>query len=149
MLVDCAVDEVIREQPSVLRLFVSARRVVRECKFRPSIAEIIEALDDAGSAISKARQIVELPKHLVEAAPGLQGRVKFELRRVTELLSDRLRRLDMEKSVSGVDTQLQDVRSKLTAVLAHRVTALQPLRPLIVQGTAKQAKYEKAETRWW
>jgi hypothetical protein len=71
VLVACAVDEVIREQPSVLRLLVSARRIRRKCKFRPSIAEIIEALDDAYKAVVKAKQIIVLPK----AAGG--GRVAF------------------------------------------------------------------------
>jgi hypothetical protein len=148
VLVACAVDDVIREQPSVLRLLLSVRRIRRTCKFRPSIAEIIEALEDVGSAITKAREIVELPKRLAEGVPRLQGLVEIALREVTELLSDRMRRLDSEKSVSGVDLQLRCVRDKLTNVLAHRVTKLEPLRPLIIQSTTI-TEYEKAQTRWW
>jgi hypothetical protein len=54
VLVACAVEEVIREQPTLLRLLVSGRRIRRKCKFRPSIAEIIEALEDSYKAVVKA-----------------------------------------------------------------------------------------------
>ena len=43
ILVACAADEVIREQPSLLRLLFAGRRIRRKCKFRPSIADIVEA----------------------------------------------------------------------------------------------------------
>ena len=46
VLVACAVKEVISEQPSVLRLLLSVRHIRRTCKFRPTIAEIIETLED-------------------------------------------------------------------------------------------------------
>jgi hypothetical protein len=148
VLVACAVDEVIREQPSKLRLLVSGRRTRRKCKFRPTIADIIEALDDAYKAVVKAKQIIDFPKRLDEAASRLHGLVQLEMRHVTKLLSDRLRRLDMEKDVSGVDYNLKEVRDKLANVLAHRVAALEPLRPLIVQRTTI-TENEKFLTRWW
>jgi hypothetical protein len=103
VLVACAVDEVIRETPSLLRLLFAGRRIRRKCKFRPSIAEIVEAPEHALSAVRKARQIVELPKHLVDAVPRLQALVKDELRQVPELVSDRFRRLDSGKDVTWND----------------------------------------------
>ena len=62
VLVACAVEEVIREQPSLLPLLLSVSRIRRTCKFRPSIAEIVEALDEVEdkSAMSRAREILEL-----------------------------------------------------------------------------------------
>jgi hypothetical protein len=71
VLVACAGDEVIREHPTMLRLSFAGRRIRRKCKFRPSIAEIVEALEHAFSAVRKARQVVDLPKHLADAAPRL------------------------------------------------------------------------------
>jgi hypothetical protein len=145
--VACAVDEVIREQPSVLRLLVSARRIRRTCKFRPSIAEIVEALEDAGSAISEARQIIELPKRLEKAVSGLPRLVNVELNRVKELLSDRERRLDSGKSVAWIDAKLKDARRQLAAASAHRVTALEPQRLLITQSISI-TENEKVPVPW-
>jgi hypothetical protein len=70
VLVACAVDEVMCEQPSVLQLLLTVRSIRRTCKFRPSIAEIVEALDEVEdeSAMSRAREILELSKRLDTAA---------------------------------------------------------------------------------
>jgi hypothetical protein len=75
VLVACAVEEVISERPSTLQLLLSFRRIRRTCKFRPSIAEIVEALDDDEPAVSEARQIIELAKHLDVAASALRDLV--------------------------------------------------------------------------
>ena len=147
VLVACAVDEVIGEQPTMLELLVSVRRIRRTCKFRPSIAEIIEALDDAGSAMVKAKEIVALPKRLNEAASGLQRMATIKMDEVKELLSNRERRLDGGKNVDWYDVQLKNVRSKLADVLTHRVTALEPLRPLIAQSITI-TKNEAVRTPW-
>ena len=144
VLVACAVDEVIREQPSKLRLLVSGRRIRRKCKFRPSIAEIVEALEHALSAVRKARQIVELPKHLADAAPRLHALVEGELRSVTVLLSDRLRRLNSGKDVWSIYDRLKDMRCKLADVLEFRVASLEPLRPLITQSISATKNEEAA-----
>jgi hypothetical protein len=146
-LVACALDEVIREQPTILELLVSVRLIRRTCKFRPSIAEIIEALDDAGSAMVKAKKIVALPKRLDEAASGLQRMVKVEMGRINGLLSDRERRLEGGKNVDWIDVKLKNVRGELADVLAHRVTALEPLRPLIAQSITI-TKDEAVRTPW-
>jgi hypothetical protein len=82
----------------------------------------------------KAKEIVALPKRLNEAASGLQRMVTIEMGYVKNLLSNRERRLDGGKSIRGIDPQLQDVRRKLADVLAHRVTALEPLRLPITQS---------------
>jgi hypothetical protein len=50
---------VIREKPTLLRLLFAGRRIRRKCKFRPSIAEIVEALEHAFSAVHKARQVID------------------------------------------------------------------------------------------
>ena len=86
MLVACAVDEVIREQPSTLQLLLSVRRIRRTCKFRPSIADIIEALDDVEPGMSRARRTIELAKHLDVAAAALRDIVG----RVTKRIEDAL-----------------------------------------------------------
>jgi DNA-binding transcriptional MerR regulator len=147
VLVAFAVEEVIRERPSVLRLLVSTRRIRRTYKFRPSMAEIIEALEDAGSAITKAKQILELPQRLERAMSDLARLVNVELNRVKELLSDRLRRLDSGKSVSGVDEQLKSARGKLARVLAQRVTAPEPQRLLVTQSISI-TENEKVTVPW-
>ena len=146
-LVACAVDEVIGEQPSVLQLQFSARHIRHTCKFRPSIAEIMEALDDACSAMVKAKQVIELPKRLEEAAPGLRRLVYVELNRIRGLLSDRERRIDGGKTVKPIDAELKDIRSKLGGVLAHRVTALEPQLPLITQSISI-TENEKVTIPW-
>ena len=46
VLVGCAVEEVISDRPSKLQLELSCRGIRRTCKFRPSISEIVDALDD-------------------------------------------------------------------------------------------------------
>jgi hypothetical protein len=146
VLVACAVDEVVREQPTLLRLLFAGRRIRRKCKFRPTIAEIVKALEHAFSAVRKAREIVELPKRLADAAPRLQASVKDELRRVSELLADRKLLLSTGKTVRWNDDRLKDERGKLADVLALRVAALEPLRPLIIQSIS-MTESEKATTK--
>ena len=147
VLVACAVDEVIREQPSLLRLLVSVRRIRRKCKFRPSIAEIIEALEHAGTQISKARQVIDLPKRLDEAASRLQRLVNVELSRIRGLLSDRDRRVDGGKTVRPIDAELKDIRENLGGVLAHRAKALEAQRLLITQSISI-TESEKVTMPW-
>jgi len=72
VLVACAVEEVTSDRPSKLELELSCRRLRRTCKFRPSVAEIVEAPDDVEPAMSRARQITELPKRLDVAASALR-----------------------------------------------------------------------------
>jgi hypothetical protein len=145
VLVACAVDEVIRERPSKLRLLVSARRIRRKCKFRPSIAEIIAALDDANKAVVKAKQIIVLPKRLEEAVPRLQRLVGDGLKQVGALLSDRKCRAYDGKAVEHIDYRLKEIRNNLADVLPRRVTALEPQRLLITQSI-NITESEKAKT---
>jgi hypothetical protein len=147
VLVACAVEDVIAEQPSVLRLLFAVRCIRRECKFRPSIAEILDALDDVGSVITEAKQIVELPKRLDEAVLRLPRLVNDELNRIKELLSDRERRVDGGKTVKPIDAELKVTRSNLARVLVHRVTALEPQRPLITQSVSI-TENEKVTVPW-
>jgi hypothetical protein len=148
VLVACAVDEVIREQPSVLPLLLSVRRIRRTCKFRPSIAEIVEALDEVEdeSAMSWAREVLELPKRLDVAAPFLCDIVGRAIKRVERLLSDRKRERQRRwGSVNEIDEQLNNTRRLLEAVSAHRPKALEAQRLLITQSISI-TENEKATT---
>lgn len=95
----------------------------------------------------KAKQVIELPKRLEEAAPGLRRLVYVELNRIRGLLSDRERRIDGGKTVKPIDAELKDIRSKLGGVLAHRVTALEPQLPLITQSISI-TENEKVTIPW-
>jgi hypothetical protein len=93
VLVDYAVEEVISDRPSKLQLELSCRRIRRTCKFRPSISEIVDALDDVEdeSTMSTAREILEFPKRLDAAASALRDIVGGAIKHVERLLSDRER----------------------------------------------------------
>jgi hypothetical protein len=137
VLVACAVEEVIREQPSLLPLLLSVSRIRRTCKFRPSIAEIVEALDEVEdeSAMSRAREILELPKRLDVAASLLRDIVGRAIKRVEQLLIDREReRRRRWGTVKEIDEQLNNTRRMLEAVSAHRPKALEAQRLLITQS---------------
>jgi len=67
-------EEIISRQPSWLVLAMACREVRRNSKFRPSIAEVLEALDEVEWVANQRAMIVRLPKyvtalqkHLVEA----------------------------------------------------------------------------------
>jgi hypothetical protein len=137
VLVACAVDEVIREEPSVLSLLLSVRRIRRTCKFRPSIAEIVEALDEVEdeSAMSWAREILELPKRLDVAASLLCNIVGSAIKGVEQLLIDRERERQRRWGVvEEIDEQLSKTRRLLEAMSAHRPKALEAQRLLITQS---------------
>jgi hypothetical protein len=131
----------------VFSLLVAVRNIRRECKFRPSIAEVIEALDDAGSVVTKAKQIVELSVLLDEAAAGLRGLVDGKLGKIRGLLSDRERCVDGGKTHKHIDMELKAVRSELADVLALSVVALEPQRLLIIQRIGK-TKEEDVIVPW-
>jgi hypothetical protein len=57
-------EEIISEQPSWLMLAMACREVRQNCKFRPSIAEVLEALDDVEWDANKRARIVRLPKYV-------------------------------------------------------------------------------------
>ena len=58
------VEESVSEEPSWLELAMACREVRRNCRFRLSIAEVLEALNEVhGKAVSTARMI-RLPKYV-------------------------------------------------------------------------------------
>ena len=94
---------------------------------------------------AKARQIVELSKRLVEACAALAGARQVRTApRDRTLVGWSAPPRHAKRASRALIPNFKMCGGKLTAVLAHRVTSLKSLRPLIVQGTAKQAKYEKA-----
>jgi hypothetical protein len=148
VLVACAVEDVIREQPSVLQLLLSVRSIRRTCKFRPSIAEIVEALDEVEyeSAISMAREILELPERLDKAASLLGDIVGRAIKCIEQLLCNRERERQRRWGcVKEIDEELNSRRRMLEAVSAHRPKALEPQRLLITQSISI-TENEKATT---
>jgi hypothetical protein len=57
-------DEIMEEQPSWLALAIACRSLRRTCKFRPSIAEVLDAVYEADSAAGRGARIVALPKYV-------------------------------------------------------------------------------------
>jgi hypothetical protein len=147
VLVACAVDEVIREEPSVLRLLLSVRHLRRTCKFRPSIAEIIEALDEVEeeSGMSEAREVLELPKRLNVAASLLRDHVESALKSIEGLLSDRERHRQSPWRIVSIDERIRSTRRFLESVSAHRPKALEAQRLFITQSI-NITENEKAKT---
>jgi len=146
VLVGCAVEEVISDRPSKLQLELSCRGIRRTCKFRPSISEIVDALDDNESAIRTAREILELPKRLDVAASALCDIVGSAIKRVEQLLIDRERERQRRwGTVKEIDEQLNNTRRMLEAVSAHRPKALEAQRLLIIQSISI-TENEKATT---
>jgi hypothetical protein len=144
VLVACAVEEVTSDRPSKLELELSCRRLRRTCKFRPSVAEIVEAPDDVEPAMSRARQITELPKRLDVAASALRDIVGNAIEHVERLLSDRERHRQNRWRVESIDEQLNKTRRMLENVSAHRPKALEPQRPLITQSISVTKNEEAA-----
>ena len=58
------VEEVVSEQPSWLELSMACREVRRNCKFTPSIAEVLEAPDEVEREANQRARIVRLPKYV-------------------------------------------------------------------------------------
>jgi hypothetical protein len=58
------IEEIIGEKPLWLTLGMACRELRRTCKFRPSIAEVIEALEEADWAADRIARIVRLPKYV-------------------------------------------------------------------------------------
>lgn len=143
VLVACAVEEVIRERPSTLQVLLSVRQIRRTCKFRPSIADIVEALDDVEDelAMSTARAILELPKRLDVAASALRDLVGRAIEHVERLLSDRERERQRRWGVvKEIDEKLNKTQRMLEAVSAHRPKALEPQRLLITESMSVTKK---------
>jgi hypothetical protein len=145
VLVACAVEEVTSDRPNKLELQLSCRRIRRTSKFRPSIAEIVEAPDDVEPAMSRAGQITELPKRLDVAASALCDIVGNAIKNVERLLSDRERHRQNRWRVGSIDEQLNKTRRMLENVSAHRAKALEPQRLLITQSISI-TENEKATT---
>jgi hypothetical protein len=145
VLVACAVEEVTSDRPNKLELQLSCRRIRRTSKFRPSIAEIVEAPDDVEPAMSRAGQITELPKRLDVAASALCDIVGNAIKNVERLLSDRERHRKNRWRVGSIDEQLNKTRRMLENVSAHRAKALEPQRLLITQSISI-TENEKATT---
>jgi hypothetical protein len=57
-------EEVLSEQPSQLMLAMACREVRRNSKFRPSIAEVLEALDEVAWDADRLAKIIWLPKYV-------------------------------------------------------------------------------------
>jgi hypothetical protein len=57
-------EEIIGEKPSWLMLAIACRHLRRNSKFRPSIAEVLEALEEADWAARRSAWIVRLPKYV-------------------------------------------------------------------------------------
>jgi hypothetical protein len=145
VLVACAVEEVTSDRPNKLELQLSCRRIRRTSKFRPSIAEIVEAPDDVEPAMSRAGQITELPKRLDVAASALCDIVGNAIKNVERLLSDRERHRQNRWRVGSIDEQLNKTRRMLENVSAQRAKALEPQRLLITQSISI-TENEKATT---
>jgi hypothetical protein len=136
VLVASAIEELIDDRPSKLQLQLGCRLARRTYKFRPSISEILDALDDVedGSATSTAKEILELPKRLDMAASLLRDHVGVAIEGVKKRLSDRERFRHNQWRVRSIDEELKMTRRWLEAVSAHRTKALEAQRLLIIQS---------------
>jgi hypothetical protein len=57
-------EEIISEQPSWLMLAMPCREVRRNSKFRPNIAEVLEALDEVEWDANQRAGVIRLPKYV-------------------------------------------------------------------------------------
>jgi hypothetical protein len=136
LLVAAAVEDVIDDRPNKLQLQLGCRLARRTSKFRPSISEILDALDDVedGSAMSTAREILEVPKRLDLASSLLRDRVGSVLKSIEGLLSDRGRHRQSPWRITSIDERLGGELRFLESVSAHRPKALEAQRPLIIHS---------------
>jgi hypothetical protein len=128
-------------------LQLGCRLARRTCKFRPSISEILDALDDVedGSAMCTAREILELAKRLDVVSSLLRNYVEPVLKSIEGLLSDRERHRQSPWRVKSIDERLRSTRRFLESVSAHRPKALELQRLLITQSI-NITENEKAKT---
>lgn len=57
-------EEIVGEQPSWLTLAMACRQLRRNCRFRPSIMEVLEELAEADWHVRQSARIVRLPKYV-------------------------------------------------------------------------------------